>query len=66
MGFWKELKEEWTWRSIKRNLPDYLAIFIAVFMADPYRHTWKWSFIWVITFIICRFVILSIKKLISK
>ena len=66
MGFWKELKEEWTWKSIKRNLPDYVAILTAVCIADPYRGTWKWGWIWGITFIIIRFVILSIKKLISK
>lgn len=66
MGFWNELKEEWTWKSIKRNWPDYVAIFIAVFMADPYRGTWKWAFVWCITFIISRFVILAVKKLISK
>ena len=66
MGFWKELKEEWTWNSIKRNWPDYVSILTAICIADPYRGTWKYLFIWVIAFLISRFVILSIKKLISK
>ena len=33
MGFWKELKKEWTWSSIKKQWSDFLAIFIAAAIA---------------------------------
>lgn len=66
MGFWNELKEEWTWKSIIRNWPDYVAIIPAFCVAEPYRGTWKFFLIWCIAFIISRFVILAVKKLISK
>ena len=51
MGFWKEVKKEWTWSSIKKQWSDFLAIFIAV--------------IWLIVFFLSRFILTLIKKSIS-
>ena len=37
MGFWKEVKKEWTWQHVKDNWPDFLSIVPAVFLADAFR-----------------------------
>ena len=67
MGFWKEVKKEWTWKSIASQWPDYVAIIIAVAFATGHDYPfWKYSLVWIIAFCLSRFIIISITKLIKK
>ena len=67
MGFWKEVKKEWSWTTIKKQWPDFLAIFIAVAIAGEFREHgfWLYWLIWLIVFFLSRFIITLIKKSIS-
>ena len=67
MGFWKEVKKEWTWSSIKKQWSDFLAIFIAVAIAGEFREhgLWLYLLVWLIVFFLSRFILLLIKKSIS-
>ena len=67
MGFWKEVKKEWSWTTIKKQWPDFLAIFIAVAIAGEFREHgfWLYWLIWLIVFFLSRFIILFIKRSIS-
>ena len=67
MGFWKEVKKEWTWSSIKKQWSDFLAIFIAVAIAGEFREVgfWLYWLVWLIVFFLSRFILLLIKKSIS-
>ena len=67
MGFWKDAKREWSWKSIISNWPDIVSVFIAGSIAyQYYRPFWKYLLVWLIAFCVSRFVILTIKKLLSK
>ena len=66
MGFWKEVKKEWTWNSSIRNWPDMAAAFVAGFVASEYKPLWKFFLVWLFVFFISKFVILCIAKLIKK
>lgn len=67
MGFWKDIKKEWTWTHFVNSWPDYVAVFIAAFVASEWREPiWKYFIAWLITFFVSRFVILSIFKLIKR
>jgi len=67
MGFWKEVKKEWTWSSIKKQWSDFLAIFIAAAIAGEFREhgLWLYLLVWLIVFFLLRFILLLIKKGIS-
>ena len=67
MGFWKEVKKEWTWSSIKKQWSDFLAIFIAATIAGEFREDgfWLYWLVWLIVFFLSRFILLLIKKSIS-
>ena len=67
MGFWKEVKKEWSWTTIKKQWPDFLAIFIAVAIAGEFREDgfWLYWLVWLIVFFLSRFILLLIKKSIS-
>jgi hypothetical protein len=67
MGFWKEVKKEWTWSSIKKQWSDFLAIFIAAAIAGEFRKDgfWLYWLVWLIVFFLSRFILLLIKKSIS-
>ena len=67
MGFWKDVKKEWTWSSIKKQWSDFLAIFIAVAIAGEFREHgfWLYWLIWLIVFFLSRFILTLIKKSIS-
>jgi hypothetical protein len=67
MGFWKEVKKEWTWSSIKKQWSDFLAIFIAAAIAGEFREDgfWLYCLVWLIVFFLSRFILLLIKKSIS-
>ena len=67
MGFWKELKKEWSWTYIKKNWSDFVAIFIAVTVAEGVSEhgLWLYWLVWLIVFFLSRFIILIIKKSIS-
>jgi len=67
MGFWKEVKKEWTWSSIKKQWSDFLAIFIAAAIAGEFRADGVWlsCLVWGIVFFLSRFILLLIKKSIS-
>ena len=67
MGFWKEVKKEWSWTTIKKQWPDFLAIFIAVTIAGKFREHgfWLYWLVWLIVFFLSRFILLLIKKSIS-
>jgi hypothetical protein len=67
MGFWKEVKKEWSWTTIKKQWPDFLSIFIAVAIAGEFREHgfWLYWLIWLIVFFLSRFIILFIKRSIS-
>ena len=67
MGFWNDVKKEWTWENIVNSWPDYVAILIACFVASEWhRPLWKYYIGWLITFSVSRYVILSIDKLIRR
>ena len=67
MGFWKDLKKEWTWKNIKGNWPDLVSVIIAACVAYQYHTSfWKYFLVWLIAFFFARFVILTIKKISSK
>ena len=67
MEFWKEVKKEWTWKSIVSQWPDYVSVFIAGCVAyQYYRPFWKFLLVWLIAFCLSRFIIISITKLIKK
>lgn len=67
MGFWKEVKKEWTWSSIKKQWSDFLAIFIAAAIAGEFWEDgfWLYWLVWLIVFFLSRFILLLIKKSIS-
>jgi hypothetical protein len=67
MGFWKDVKKEWTWSSIKKQWSDFLAIFIAVAIAGEFREHGFWFYwlVWLFVFFLSRFIITLIKKSIS-
>ena len=67
MGFWKELKKEWSWTNIKKSWSDFVAIFIAVTVAEGFSEHgfWLYWLVWLIVFFLSRFIILIIKKSIS-
>ncbi|MCK8623388.1 hypothetical protein [Prevotella sp. E13-27] len=67
MGFWEEVKKEWTWSSIKKQWSDFLAIFIAAAIAEVFREDgfWLYWLVWLILFFLSRFILLLIKKSIS-
>jgi len=68
MGFWRDLKKEWTWLQIKKNLPDFLSIVPAVFIADEFREKGflAWACIWIATFIASKFILHSIKVILKR
>ena len=67
MGFWEEVKKEWTWKNFVSQWPDIVSVIIAASVAYQYhRSFWKYFLVWLIAFFVSRFVILTIKKLISK
>ena len=67
MGFWKEVKKEWTWERMKWSWPDFVAVFPAAFIASEYsRPFWKYMLVWIITFCITKFIIITIINLIKK
>ncbi len=61
MGFWKEVKKEWTWQHVKDNWPDFLSIGPAVFLADAFRENYL-----IATYIASEFILRSISKLIKR
>lgn len=68
MGFWKELKEEWSWTNIKKSWTDFVAIIFAVTVAEQFREYggfWLYMLVWLIVFFLSRFIILFIKRSIS-
>ncbi len=67
MGFWKEVKKEWTWTHFVNSWPDYVAVFIAAAIAGEFREHgfWLYWLIWLIVFFLSRFIILFIKRSIS-
>ena len=68
MGFWKEVKKEWTWQHVKDNWPDFLSIVPAVFLADAFsdKNYLVWAFVWIATYIASEFILRSISKLIKR
>ena len=67
MGFWKEVKKEWTWSNIKKQWSDFLAIFIAAAIAGVFQEHgfWLYWLVWIIVFFLSRYILLLIKKSIS-
>ena len=67
MGFWKEVKKEWTWSNIKKQWSDFLAIFIAAAIAGVFQEHgfWLYWLVWIIVFFLSRFILILIKKSIS-
>jgi hypothetical protein len=67
MGFWKELKKDWTWSNIRKQWSDFLSIFIAVAIAGEFQEYgfWLYWLIWIVVFYLSRFILLLIKKSIS-
>jgi hypothetical protein len=68
MGFWKEVKNEWTWQHVKDIWPDFLSIVPAVFLADAFRdkNYLVWACVWIATYIASEFILRSISKLIKR
>ena len=68
MGFWKEVKKEWTWQHVKDNWPDFLSIVPAVFLADAFsdKNYLVWACVWIATYIASEFILRSISKLIKR
>ena len=67
MGFWKEIREEWSWNSIQKSWPDLVSVFIAASIAfEFHKPLWKFFLVWLCVFHISRFAILSMTKLIKK
>ena len=67
MGLWNDIKKEWTWASIKENWRDYVAVFMAAIVAQELSKggTWLWFLLWVVTFVVTRFVLLIIVRLVK-
>ena len=67
MGFWKEVKKEWTWKSIVSQWPDFLSIFVAAAIAGEFREQGfrLYWLVWLIVFFLSRFILLLIKKSLS-
>ena len=68
MGLWKDIKNEWTWDNIVRSWPDFVAVFIAGFIASQFYDNSLLAFIiaWFIAFNVSRFIITSITTLIKR
>ena len=68
MGFWKEVKEEWTWSNIKQSWADLLSIGPAVFIADGFREKgfFVWAGVWAATYIVSKFILRFIAQMIKS
>lgn len=68
MSFWKEVKEEWSWREIVNSWPDFVAIAIAAAVAGPMsqRGFIVYALIFLVVFLTSKFIIKSMVRLPKK
>ena len=77
MGFWNDVKQEWTWAGIKADLrerwQDYLAVFVAGWFTPVIRERFGWEdnfwtflVIWIVIAVATAVVIGLIRVIVEK
>ena len=77
MGFWKDVKQEWTWAGIKADFrehwPDIVAIVVAALFTPAVQewlgweeNTWAYFGVWIVIAVATGVVIGLIRRIVKK
>ena len=77
MGFWKDVKQEWTWAGIKASFrehwPDIVAIVVAGLLTPAVQewfgwgeNTWAFFGVWIVIAVATAVVIGLIRRIVKK
>ena len=77
MGFWKDVKQEWTWAGIKADFREHWADFVAIVVAGLFtpavqewlgwkENTWAFFGVWIVIAVATAVVIGLIRRIVEK
>ena len=77
MGFWKDVKQEWTWAGIKASFREHWADIVAIVVAELFtpavqewlgweENTWASFGVWIVIAVATGVVIGLIRRIVKK